>query len=163
MRHPFWLFDLDNTLHNASDAIFPYINQSMTGYVAHRLNLDLDSASLMRQKYWKQYGATILGLVKHHQIDPHDFLYETHRFDEQSGNYLEDLSGLVRGERGIRQTLNRLPGRKILLTNAPEAYALKVIKALGIQACFDGIEAIEGMEIHQQWRPKPDHLMIKSY
>jgi putative hydrolase of the HAD superfamily len=162
MRHPFWLFDLDNTLHNASEAIFPYINQSMTGYVARRLNLDPESASLVRQKYWKQYGATILGLVKHHNIDPHDFLYETHRFDEESGNHLEDLSGLVRGERGIRQTLNRLPGRKILLTNAPEAYALKITKELGIQACFDAIEAIEGMEVHQQWRPKPDHLMIKK-
>jgi putative hydrolase of the HAD superfamily len=162
MRHPFWLFDLDNTLHNASNAIFPYINQSMTGYVARQLNVDSESASLVRQKYWKQYGATILGLVKHHNVDPHDFLYETHRFDEQSGNYLEDLSQLVRGERGIRQTLNRLPGRKILLTNAPKAYALKVTKELGIQACFEAIETIEDMEVHQQWRPKPDHLMIKK-
>ena len=144
MRHPLWLFDLDNTLHNASDAIFPYINQSMTSYVARRLNLDPSSASQVRNQYWRQYGATLLGLVKHHGIDPHDFLYETHRFDEKSGAHLEDLSHLVHGERGVRQILNRLPGRKVLLTNAPKAYALKVTKELGIQGCFDAIEAIEG-------------------
>ncbi len=162
MRHPLWLFDLDNTLHNASDAIFPYINQAMTSYVARRLNVDPAYASEIRNKYWKQYGATLLGLVKHHDIDPHEFLFETHRFDEQTGAHLEDLSDLVRGERGLRQILNRLPGRKILLTNAPYVYARKVTKELGIQGCFDAIEAIEDMEVHQQWRPKPDHLMIRK-
>jgi putative hydrolase of the HAD superfamily len=100
-------------------------------------------------------------LVKHHGINPHEFLYETHRFDERSGAHLDDLSNIVSGEKGLRQLLNRLPGRKILLTNAPRAYAEKVLEELGIAGCFDALEAIEDMEVHQQWRPKPDHLMIR--
>ena len=31
-----WLFDLDNTLHNASLAIFPRISQNMNGYIAEK-------------------------------------------------------------------------------------------------------------------------------
>ena len=44
MRQPLWLFDLDNTLHDASSAIFPSINQAMTSYVARHLNLDHHAA-----------------------------------------------------------------------------------------------------------------------
>lgn len=161
MRRPLWFFDLDNTLHDASSDIFPYINDAMTSFVARRLHLDREEASQVRNRYWQQYGATLLGLVKHHAIDPHEFLYETHRFDELSGSHLDDLSNIVTGEKGLRQLLNRLPGRKILLTNAPRAYAQKVLQELGIVGCFEAIEAIEDMEVHQQWRPKPDHLMIR--
>ena len=35
-----WLFDLDNTLHDASHAIFPAINRLMTAYVARVLGSD---------------------------------------------------------------------------------------------------------------------------
>ena len=161
MRQPLWLFDLDNTLHDASHSIFPYINQAMTSYVARRLNLNHHQASQVRDQYWHQYGATLLGLVKHHDVNPHEFLHETHRFDDRSGVHLQDLAEMVRGERGLRQILNRLPGQKVLLTNAPKSYATQVLKELGIHRCFRGIEAIEDMEVHRQWRPKPDHLMIK--
>ena len=90
MRRPLWFFDLDNTLHDASSDIFPYINDAMTSFVARRLHLDREAASQVRNRYWQQYGATLLGLVKHHAIDPHEFLYETHRFDELSGSHLDD-------------------------------------------------------------------------
>ena len=36
-QQPVWLFDLDNTLHHASHAIFPQINRLMTAYVARVL------------------------------------------------------------------------------------------------------------------------------
>src|SRR3546814_8435746 len=40
-----WLFDLDNTLHDSSRAIFKAIDRSMTTAVASTLNIDLDAAS----------------------------------------------------------------------------------------------------------------------
>ena len=61
MRRPLWFFDLDNTLHDASSDIFPYINDAMTSFVARRLHLDRDAASQVRNQYWQQYGATLLG------------------------------------------------------------------------------------------------------
>ena len=59
---PVWLFDLDNTLHNASPHIFPHINRSMTRYLEQHLGLTLDEANALRMQYWHRYGATMLGL-----------------------------------------------------------------------------------------------------
>jgi putative hydrolase of the HAD superfamily len=75
-----WLFDLDNTLHDASHAIFPAINRLMTAYVARVLGCDDATASRVRVDYWQRYGATLLGMVRHHQVDPADFLRAAHDF-----------------------------------------------------------------------------------
>ena len=58
-----WLFDLDNTLHNATPHIFPHINRSMRQYIERHLNVDKHEASRIRQDYWMRYGATLLGLI----------------------------------------------------------------------------------------------------
>lgn len=63
MNHsPVWLFDLDNTLHNAEAGIFYIINRAMTEYMAQRLKLSEEAASDLRQDYWHRYGATLAGL-----------------------------------------------------------------------------------------------------
>ena len=62
MNHsPVWLFDLDNTLHNAEAGIFYIINRAMTEYMAGRLKLSEEAASHLRQDYWHRYGATLAG------------------------------------------------------------------------------------------------------
>lgn len=152
MTFPTWLFDLDNTLHNASTAIFPQINQRMTAYVVKALNIDEGKASEVRERYWYQYGATLLGLVKHHQVNARHFLHETHS--------LEHLHALVEAERGLGWALRRLPGRKILLTNAPEAYARKVLFHLGVALHFHGCYAVEHMELRGRFLPKPSRTML---
>lgn len=80
--HPVWLFDLDNTLHNASPHIFPHINRSMTAYLMQHLELDEPAANRLRVDYWRRYGATLLGLMRHHGTDPRHFLHDTHQFPD---------------------------------------------------------------------------------
>ena len=46
----------------------------MTQYIIDTLNVDLDEANRLRVGYTVRYGATLLGLVRHHGIDPADFL-----------------------------------------------------------------------------------------
>jgi putative hydrolase of the HAD superfamily len=138
-----WIFDLDNTLHNAMPHIFPHINQAMTSYVEDQLGLEAGAASALRQRYWTQYGATLLGLMRHHNTDPHHFLWHTHQFPE-----LERM--LVR-ERALRATLRRLPGRKFVFSNAPVHYSRAVLKALAIADLFDAVFSIE----RTRFRPKP--------
>lgn len=150
---PVWLFDLDNTLHDASFAIMPQINRGMTAYVAQLLDTDLATASRIRSEYWKRYGATLLGLLRHHDANPADFLRAAHTFD--------DLTSLIRARRGLRTLLASLPGRKILLTNAPRAYAREVVRHLGIGRQFAHDVAIEDMWVHRRLRPKPDRLMLR--
>jgi FMN phosphatase YigB (HAD superfamily) len=85
--------------------------------------VDRAEADRLRRHYWLRYGATLLGLVRHHGIDPHHFLHETHDFE---------VAELLRAERGLGQLFARLPGRKVLLTNAPARYASAVVRALAI-------------------------------
>ncbi len=152
-QQPVWLFDLDNTLHHASHAIFPQINRLMTAYVARVLGTDDATASQVRVDYWRRYGATILGMVRHHGVDPDDFLAQAHTFD--------DLRAMVRAERGLAQLLRALPGRKILLTNAPVAYAREVVRLIGLKRAFAREIAVEHMWVHRRLRPKPDPLMLR--
>ncbi|MCP5268256.1 MAG: pyrimidine 5'-nucleotidase [Zoogloeaceae bacterium] len=139
-----WLFDLDNTLHHASPHIFPHINRSMSAYIERHLGVDAEEATRLRQTYWDRYGATLLGLIRHHDIDPGHFLRETHTF--------EDLAGMVIFERGLDNMLKRLPGRKIIFSNAPRHYTEAVLRLAGIRRRFDAVYSIEQL----RFCPKPD-------
>lgn len=147
-----WLFDLDNTLHNTSAAIFPQINRLMNAYIMRKLGLDEAQASKLRMDLWRRYGATLLGLVKHYGVDPHEFLREAHAF--------EDLASLIEAERGLVQALKRLPGRKVLLTNAPAHYAERVLYHLGLDAHFRRRYAVEQMRVRGRFMPKPSRTML---
>ena len=151
---PVWLLDLDNTLHDALASIMPRINRAMTDYVMRTLALDEAEASALRTAYWRRYGATLLGMVRHHDVDPHDFLRETHPFP--------DLHALVRRDVRLMNLLRRLPGRKIVVTNAPAAYAGGVIEALGIGPLLDGMIPIEDMRFAGRLMPKPSRPMMRK-
>ena len=111
----------------------------------------VDAARLF---YWKKYGATLLGLIEHHNVKPAEFLQYAHEFD--------NLPHMMRFESGLKKLLKRLPGRKILFTNAPRQYARQVVSELGLQGHFDQHISIEAMQIHGRLRPKPSRWLLKK-
>ena len=140
---PLWIFDLDNTLHDASPHIFPHINRSMTAYLQEYLHLSEAEANALRQYYWQQYGATLSGLMRHHGTDPDHFLHHTHQFPQ--------LENMVLRTPRLRQVLCSLPGRKVVFSNAPQHYARAVLKLLKVADLFDRVIAVE----QTRYRPKP--------
>ncbi len=149
-----WLFDLDNTLHDASHAAFRGINEGMTAYIEQTLGLTSAEADALRRRYWLRYGATLLGLMRHHGVKAAHFLHHTH--------VLPGLEERVRGQRHDFAALARLRGRKYILTNAPAAYTARVLGVLGIGRLFDGVIAIERMTMFGHLRPKPDARMLRQ-
>lgn len=147
-----WLFDLDNTLHDTSHKIFAHISVGMTEAVMESLNVDETTAHELRRKYWEQYGATMIGLAKHHDVDPHQFLYRSHSFD---------VRPLIKAEKGLAQRFRKLPGRKVLVTNAPLHYAKAVLMHLGILKDFESIWSVEHMRVHGHYRPKPSVSLMR--
>src|ERR1700674_503987 len=139
-----WVFDLDNTLHDASPHILPHINRSMNEYLQRHLGLDEEQAGVLRRQYWQRYGATLLGLMKHHNTDPRHFLHATHQFP--------DLERMLMREGALRGTLARLPGRKLVFSNSPVHYSSAVLRLLRIAHLFDDVFSIE----QTRYRPKPD-------
>ena len=150
-----WVFDLDDTLHAASPYIFPSISKQMTAYLEQYLGMDGLAANDLRQRYWYRYGATLLGLVRHHGTNPAHFLHHTHQFD--------NLRGMLVYEARLNASLARLPGRKIIYSNAPFRYVNRVIDLMGIGAHFDTVVGIE----ESRYIPKPHPLgyyrLLKRY
>lgn len=138
-----WVFDLDDTLHDASSHIFPVMNQAMTQYIMDHLNLSEDDAHTLRRYYWRVYGATMKGLTRHHDVKPWHFLHHTHQFPE--------LAQMVVQRKRLRHWLQRLSGRKVVFTNAPKQYAERVLDLLGIADLFEELFSVESSQFH----PKP--------
>jgi len=143
MSQPVWLFDLDNTLHHASPHIFPHINRAMRSYIERHLGVDSQEANRIRQDYWIRYGATLLGMMENHGTDPAHFLHETHQFP--------NLKNMVVFDKPLLHTLRRLPGRKIIFSNAPRQYAEAVLAITGLKYCFSAVYTVEDLK----FRPKP--------
>lgn len=136
-----WVFDLDNTLYDAESHVFPVCGDLMTDYVANLLSLDLAAAKIIRTSYYKKYGTTLRGLMTEHGIEPEEFLVKTHDID------LAPIAPCPI----TQETLSDLKGRKFVFTNAPRAFAVRMIDHLGIGGHFDDIFAIEDADY---W-PKP--------
>jgi len=125
----------------------------MGAYVAGHLGIDEEQAARLRERYWLRYGATLLGLVRHHGVHAAHFLAETHR--------LPGLEERVRTSAHDRAALAHLSGRKFIVTNAPRAYALRVLRTLGLLRHVDGVITIEDMTMFGALRPKPDARMLR--
>jgi putative hydrolase of the HAD superfamily len=139
-----WIFDLDNCLYPASTGLFELIDQRMGAYIQRLLGVDSAEAKRVQKAHFHEHGTTLAGLMREHGVDPHDFLNDVHAIP---------LDRIPRDDR-LARNLGRLPGRKIVFTNADEPYARRVLDALGIGEHFAELHDIHAAEL----QPKPnDH------
>lgn len=154
MNEKVWIFDLDDTLHDASAHIFPVMNRAMTEYIAETLSIDEASAHQLRQHYWKIYGATLKGLMRHHGVDAYHFLNKTHA--------LMDLPDMVIQVKRLKYLIHHLPGRKCIFTNAPRSYALRVLELLGLNDSFELIFSVESTKFHAKPSVRGFRLLLNT-
>ena len=138
-----WIFDLDNTLHDARARIFPAMHDQINAFLRRQFSVDDAGANAMRERFWRTYGTTLNGLMRHHGVHPRKFLAETHVFPE--------LADQVVHENALKHALERLQGTKLVFSNAPRHYVWQVLKAIGLWRYFDGVYAIEDA----RYRGKP--------
>ena len=139
-----WLFDLDNTLYPEESGFMRQVESRMTAFVMKVTGLERDAAFDLQKKYLAEHGLTLGGLMRHHGVDPADFhaLFHDLSLDAQA----HDPALLV--------ALARLPGRRLIFTNADGLHAERVLSHLGLTHLFD-----EVFHIHSfGFAPKPDPL-----
>lgn len=136
-----WIFDLDNTLYPASAKLFAKIDARMTRFIAERLDLAPEDAHRLQKRYFYDHGTTLAGLMAEHGTDPHEFLEYVH--DIEMDALSEDAP--------LAAVIARLPGRKLVFTNADTVYATKVLGRLGLGASFEAIHDVHAMDL----TPKP--------
>lgn len=135
-----WVFDLDNTLYPARD-LYDEIGVRMTNYISRTLSLDPAEAHEIQERYFHDYGATVVGLVRHHGIDARDFLLDVHTADHS----------VLSADPELRALIARLPGRRIIFTNGGGGHAERVLDKLNLADLFDAVLDIESCGL----APKP--------
>jgi putative hydrolase of the HAD superfamily len=137
-----WLFDLDNTLYPLDSGLTRQVDARMNEVVRTLTGLKAEEADALRERYLEEHGLTLRGLMLHHGVDPVVFNAMFHDIE------LESLSA----DPALADALARLPGRRLIFTNADDVHAERVVQRLGLGGLFDGVFHIASAD----FVPKPD-------
>lgn len=121
------LFDLDNTLYAPERELFSLIDVRINRYMSEVAGIAPAQVDGLRRRYWTEYGVTLQGLIRHHGVDPEDYLEYVHDVDVAS-RIVPDLH--------LRDQLSALPLPKAIFTNGSRNHAGRVLHHLGIADQF---------------------------
>ena len=103
-------------------------------YFINHLSLLPEDASQLQQRYYKDYGLAISGLVKHHKVDPIEY--------NQKVDDALPLDDIITPNPQLRKLLEDIDKTKVklwLFTNAHITHGMRVVKLLGVEDMFEGI------------------------
>ena len=136
-----WIFDMDDTLYPPEQELLSLVQARINAFMVAAVGLPEDQAKVLQRQFLDEHGTTLAGLMANYTVDPDRFLHEVHDVPMDSLEPNPALGDLIAA----------LPGRKYVLTNGARDYATRVVARLGFTALFDGVWAIEDMEL----TPKP--------
>ncbi|MBV9993660.1 MAG: pyrimidine 5'-nucleotidase [Caulobacteraceae bacterium] len=137
-----WLFDLDNTLYPPDTGFRTAIEAAITDYTERLTGLPRAEAYALQKRYLAEHGLTLRGLMIHHGVDPDEF-----------HGHLADLPlEFLARDASLIGALGRLPGRRLIFTNADAGHAGRVMARLGLDHLFDDVFHIGAAD----FIPKPD-------
>jgi putative hydrolase of the HAD superfamily len=137
-----WLFDLDNTLYPVESGFMAEIEARMTAFVMRVTGLPHDEAYRLQKSYLAEHGLTLRGLMLNHGVDPADFHALFHDLSLDSLAHDPELVAAI----------ERLPGRRLIFTNADDVHAERVLARLGLAHLFEDVFHIGSFG----FLPKPD-------
>lgn len=130
-------FDLDETLYPASSGVWPLIKERMNLYMHDQLGIEWDDIPSLRENLFRTYGTTLRGLQANFSVNSEEYLAFVHDISMQD---------FLQPDESLQKMLEALPQRKFIFTNADASHAKRVLAALGIKACFDGIVDIKAID-----------------
>ncbi|WP_397399492.1 pyrimidine 5'-nucleotidase [Phenylobacterium sp.] len=145
-----WLFDLDNTLYPAESGFMAKMVVRMTDFVEKVTGLPRDEAFRLQKAYLAEHGLTLKGMMLNHGVDPAEFHAIFHDLS------LEALAH----EPQLLAALERLPGRRLIFTNADDVHAERVLERLGLSHLFDDVFHIGSANYEP--KPSPEAFALMS-
>jgi putative hydrolase of the HAD superfamily len=136
-----WVFDLDNTLYPHHVNLWQQVDQRIRDYVASFLKITHEDAFRLQKDYYKRYGTTMRGLMTEHGMKPDDFLDFVHQIDHSP----------LQPDAALGAAIERLPGRRLILTNGTRRHADAVLARLELGTHFEDVFDIIAAELE----PKP--------
>jgi putative hydrolase of the HAD superfamily len=136
-----WVFDLDNTLYPHHLNLWQQVDERIRDYIAGFLEITHEEAFRVQKDYYRRYGTSMRGLMAEHGMKPDDFLDFVHQIDHSPLTPNAALSAAI----------ERLPGRKLILTNGTRRHADAVLARLELDRHFEDVFDILAAELE----PKP--------
>jgi len=129
-----FFLDIDNCLYPKSYRIHEMMGELIDEYFQTHLSLSKQDAFTLHQRYYKDYGLAIEGLVRFHKVDPLEY-------NEKVDDALA-LDQVIKPDPKLRRLLGDIDRSQVklwLFTNAYITHGQRVVRLLGIEDCFDGI------------------------
>ena len=139
------LFDLDNTLYPAERDLFSLIDVRINHYMESQVGIDRQNVDGLRRQYWQDYGTTLQGLIRHHEVDPEDYLDYVHAVD---------VGSRLSADTELRQSIEKLSLPSYVFTNGSRCHVDRVVTALGLDGLFEDVFDIR--IANYQPKPNPD-------
>ena len=136
-----WVFDLDNTLYPHHLNLWQQVDERIRDYIADYLKVAHEDAFRIQKDYYKRYGTSMRGLMAEHGMSPDEFLDYVHQIDHSP----------LEPNPALGAALERLAGRKLILTNGTRKHAQAVMRRLEIHGHFEDVFDIVAAELE----PKP--------
>ena len=136
-----WVFDLDNTLYPHHLNLWQQVDERIRAYVSNFLKVSKDEAFRLQKDYYRRYGTTMRGMMTEHGMSPDDYLDFVHRIDHSP----------LTPNPALGAALEKLPGRKLILTNGTRKHADAVMQKLDIHHHFEDVFDIAAANLD----PKP--------
>jgi len=136
-----WVFDLDNTLYPHHLNLWQQVDEKIRNYIANFLDITHEEAFRLQKDYDRRYGTTMRGMMTEHGMQPDDYLEVVHQIDHSPLTPNPELGAAI----------ERLPGRKLILTNGTRRHAEAVMRRLEIDRHFEDVFDIAAADLD----PKP--------
>jgi len=148
-----WVFDLDNTLYAHHLNLWQQIDDRIRQFVADFLKVPLDEAFRIQKDYYRRYGTTMCGLMTEHNLAPGAFLDFVHAIDHSP----------LAPNPALGAALEKLPGRKLILTNGTCKHADAVTRRLAIHTHFEGVFDIVAAELEPKPSPRTYQRFLERH
>jgi putative hydrolase of the HAD superfamily len=135
-----WVFDLDNTLY-PHHLLWQQVDDRIRSFIVEFLKVSPEEAFRVQKDYYKRYGTTMRGLMTEHALNSDEYLDYVHEIDHS----------VLEPNPALGAILQKLPGRKLILTNGTRKHADAVMKKLEVHEHFEDIFDIVAAELE----PKP--------
>jgi len=144
-----WVFDMDDCLYPRAQGVMRLVQERINAFMMAAVGLPADEARALQRQFLDDYGTTLAGLMANYAVDPDAFLHDVHDVPLDSLEPNPELADL----------LDRLPGRKFVLTNGARTHADRVLTRIGVTGRFDGVWCIEDMDLV----PKPAPATFRRF
>ncbi len=147
-----WVFDLDNTLYPHHVNLWQQVDHRIRDYIARFLKVTHDEAFRLQKDYYRRYGTSMRGMMTEHGMNPDDYLEFVHAIDHSP----------LQPNPALGAALEKLPGRKLVLTNGTRKHADAVMQRLAIHNHFEDIFDIVAAELEPKPSPQTyDRFLVR--